>query len=84
MTATMTEGDTLVRDDLDIREDTQHVEPGDHDRFSHYVPKNSILLSAMSGDPIKALCGKVWTPGRDPEKFPVCQECKERYEEMQE
>jgi hypothetical protein len=27
-----------------------------------------------------ALCGKVWVPGRDPKKFPVCPECKEIYE----
>jgi hypothetical protein len=23
------------------------------------------------------LCGKVWVPSRDPQKFPVCPECKE-------
>ena len=27
-----------------------------------------------------ALCGKVWVPGRDPNKFPVCPMCKEIYE----
>ncbi|WP_309072770.1 DUF3039 domain-containing protein, partial [Arthrobacter sp.] len=25
---------------------------------------------------------KVWTPGRDPEKFPVCPTCKEIYNSM--
>jgi len=29
-----------------------------------------------------ALCGKVWTPGRDPKKFPVCPECKEVYDSL--
>ena len=53
------------------------TEPGDRDRFSHYVRKEKILESAMTGDPVIALCGKVWTPGRDPKKFPVCPECKE-------
>ena len=53
------------------------VEPGDAERFSHYVRKEKILESAMTGDPVIALCGKVWTPGRDPKKFPVCPECKE-------
>jgi hypothetical protein len=24
-----------------------------------------------------ALCGKVWVPSRDPQRFPVCPECKE-------
>ena len=56
------------------------VEPGDHERFAHYVRKEKILESAMSGDPVTALCGKVWVPGRDPSKFPVCPTCKAIYE----
>lgn len=60
----------------------QQIEEGDHERFSHYVKKEKILQSAMSGKPVIALCGKVWLPGRDPEKFPVCPTCKEVYEKM--
>lgn len=60
----------------------QLAEPGDHERFSHYVRKEKILESALSGEPVKALCGKTWVPGRDPEKFPVCPICKEIYEAM--
>lgn len=56
------------------------AEPGDHERFSHYVRKEKILESALSGEPVKALCGKKWVPGRDPEKFPVCPICKEIYD----
>ena len=63
------------------REETRElVEPGDHERFAHYVRKEKILDSAMSGKPVIALCGKVWVPGRDPGKFPVCPVCKEIYE----
>ncbi len=58
----------------------QVVEPGDHERFAHYVRKEKILESALSGDPVVALCGKVWVPGRDPKKFPVCPTCKEIYQ----
>ena len=58
----------------------QPVEPGDHERFAHYVRKEKILSSALSGDPVIALCGKVWVPGRDPNKFPVCPICKEIYD----
>lgn len=58
----------------------QPVEPGDHERFAHYVRKEKILSSALSGEPVIALCGKVWVPGRDPGKFPVCPVCKEIYE----
>ena len=52
-------------------------EPGDADRFAHYVRKEKILESAMTGEPVIALCGKVWVPGRDPGRFPVCPACKE-------
>ncbi|MBF4462722.1 MULTISPECIES: DUF3039 domain-containing protein [unclassified Rathayibacter] len=58
------------------------IEPGDHERFSHYVPKDKILESALTGKPVRALCGKKWLPGRDPEKFPVCPACKEIYSTM--
>jgi len=60
----------------------EQIEDGDHDRYSHYVQKDKILRSALSGKPVIALCGKVWTPGRDPEKFPVCPSCKEIYESL--
>lgn len=63
------------------REQTEEqTEAGDHERFAHYVRKNKIMDSAMSGDPVVALCGKVWVPGRDPKKFPVCPTCKEIFE----
>ena len=58
----------------------QPVEPGDHERFAHYVRKEKVLESALSGEPVVALCGKVWVPGRDPNKFPVCPVCKEIYD----
>ena len=53
------------------------VEPGDDERFAHYVRKEKILESALTGEPVIALCGKVWLPNRDPQKFPVCPACKE-------
>jgi hypothetical protein len=57
----------------------QLIEPGDHERFAHYVRKEKILESALSGEPVIALCGKVWVPGRDPNRFPICPTCKEIY-----
>lgn len=68
---------TAVLEREDTRTDPQLSEPGDHERFSHYVRKEKIMESAMSGDPVVALCGKIWVPGRDPKKFPVCPTCKE-------
>jgi len=65
---------------IEREEQRELVEPGDAERFSHYVRKEKIMESALSGEPVIALCGKVWTPGRDPKKFPVCPTCKEIYE----
>jgi hypothetical protein len=63
-----------------LEEQVQNIEPGDHERNSHYVRKEKIVESAVLGIPVIALCGKTWVPGRDPEKFPVCPICKEIYE----
>lgn len=63
-----------------IRPDEQLAEPGDHERFSHYVRKEKIVESAVTGTPVVALCGKVWVPGRNPDRFPVCPMCKEIYD----
>ncbi len=62
---------------IERTETREFTEPGDDERFSHYVRKEKIMESALSGDPVIALCGKVWVPGRDPQKFPVCPACKE-------
>nr|WP_088818856.1 DUF3039 domain-containing protein [Kytococcus aerolatus] len=70
--------DVLERTDPAVRP----VEPGDHERYSHYVRQEKILESAMSGEPVTALCGKIWVPGRNPEKYPVCPVCKEIMETL--
>lgn len=69
----------------DVLEDRRTVptEDGDHERFSHYVPKEKLTEAMVMGTPVVALCGKVWVPSRAPEKFPVCPECKEIWESMQ-
>jgi hypothetical protein len=55
---------------------------GDHERFSHYVAKDKLTDAMVNGTPVVALCGKVWVPSRDPQRFPVCPECKEIWESM--
>ena len=57
---------------------------GDHERFAHYVRKEKILESALSGDAVRALCGKKWIPSRDPSRFPICPTCKDIYESLAE
>ena len=58
------------------------TDDGDHEKFSHYVPKDKLTEAMVMGTPVIALCGKVWVPSRAPEKFPVCPDCKEIWESM--
>lgn len=66
------------------------LDEGDHERFTHivlegYTPKdgefvpleNSVVGGMINATPVRALCGKVWVPGRDPQKYPICPTCKE-------
>ena len=76
-------GSTAVLD-RQLQEQEQSTDDGDHDRFAHYLRKNKITQAALGGTPVIALCGKVWVPGRDPEKYPVCPECKEICDGMRE
>ena len=70
-----------------------HVDPeldGDHERMSHIVlegfkPEKGDFISAgpsvvegmVNGTAVKALCGKIWVPGRNPTRYPICPTCKE-------
>jgi hypothetical protein len=49
---------------------------GDHEKFAHYVKKDQIVESAVTGEPVIALCGKVWVPDRDPNRYPICPDCQ--------
>ncbi len=64
------------------QQQTVPTDSGDHERFSHYVPKDKLTEAMVMGTPVVALCGKVWVPSRDPEKYPVCPECKEAWEQL--
>jgi hypothetical protein len=57
-------------------------EDGDHERFSHYAPKDQIVKAVVEGTPVRALCGKLWVPTRDPQRFPVCPLCKDLYDNV--
>ena len=72
----------LGTDTLIDERTSEFTDDGDHDRFAHYVRKEKVLESAMTGEPVIALCGKVWVPSRDPQRFPVCPMCKEIYESL--
>ena len=80
-----TAGDTLTH-----LQTTPQVDAGDHERFTHivlegYTPDdgefvalgNSVVEGMINSSAVKALCGKVWVPGKDPKKYPICPTCKE-------
>lgn len=73
--------DTLIETEESTSEDYRYDE-GDHERFAHYAPKDKIMEAMVTGTPIRALCGKVWVPSRDPGRFPVCPQCKEIWESL--
>jgi hypothetical protein len=42
----------------------------------------SVVEAMVNGTPVRALCGKIWVPGRDPRRYPLCPTCKEIAEGM--
>ncbi len=73
---------TGVLEDTRVEERVVPTDDGDHERFSHYVPKDKLMDAMVNGTPVIALCGKVWVPSRDPERYPVCPECKDIWESL--
>lgn len=75
----MTTSPTGFSTGTDVLEEERTVplDEGDHERFSHFVPKDKLVDAMVNGTPVIALCGKVWVPSRDPQKYPVCPECQE-------
>ena len=67
--------DVLEKEDTRLNNDD-----GYHERFAHYVRKEKIVESAVTGKSVRALCGKKWVPSRDPEKFPICPRCKKIFD----
>jgi hypothetical protein len=82
MSEQLSPGSQTVVDERTEQRSEFRVEEGDHERFSHYVRKDNLTEAMVMGTPVVALCGKVWVPSRDPERFPVCPECKEIWESL--
>lgn len=77
-TPTMPDTGTPVEE----RVDDYRFDAGDHERFAHYVPREKLMHAMVEGTPVRALCGKLWVPSRDPQRFPVCPQCKEIHESL--
>lgn len=64
--------------------DTRTTDAGDHERLTHVViPASAVTEAYITGAPVTALCGKNWVPSRDPNRYPVCETCKERLRSAQ-
>ncbi len=68
---------------LEREEQLHATEPGDHERFKHFVQKDKLTEAIINGTPVVALCGKVWVPSRDPERFPMCPACQEIWDSLE-
>lgn len=66
------------------------LDDDERERFTHIVLEalklpsgevqalsNSVVEGTIYGTPVRALCGKVWVPGRDPRRYLLCPTCKE-------
>lgn len=63
-------------DVLELPKVQPKIGDGDRDRFAHYVRRDRANAAAITGQAVVALCGKVWVPTRDAQKYPVCPKCK--------
>jgi hypothetical protein len=50
---------------------------GSPDDKAHYVDKGKLGNALVNGGKVRAICGVMFEPIRDPTKFPVCEECVE-------
>lgn len=58
-----------------------HTDGDDDDIVAHWARKADIARGAIEGTPVKALCGKLFVPMRDPERYRTCPECQRIYEQ---
>ena len=75
-------GKATILDERTQEQVEYRLDEGDHERFSHYVDKKKLTEAMVMGTPVIALCGKVWVPSRNPDRYPVCPECKEIWQSL--
>jgi hypothetical protein len=69
---------TIVLDPiLDIIEDVNEELDFEEPVVCHLISKEDALNGYINGVAITAVCGHVFVPTRDPDKFPLCQKCVE-------
>lgn len=73
--------DVQVDERTDERTDVR-LDDGDHERLAHIIRKSDQMRAYVLGEEVVALCGKRWVPSRDPDRFPVCPECRSALEHL--
>ena len=63
-------------------EDRRTQESLDDGGKSREEVRQKLTEAMVMGTPVVALCGKVWVPSRDPQKYHVCPTCKEIWETL--
>lgn len=51
-----------------------------NEKVAHYISKSNLVESSVTGRAPIALCGDVWIPGRSPERYELCPDCKSTFE----
>ena len=69
--------DTITVPDLDVAPVVEETDTDDAPDAAHIVTQKDLIHSQLTGGAIRALCGKMWVPRRNPDDFPMCQACVE-------
>jgi hypothetical protein len=74
---------TQTLPEVDTRPEGTDTTGDDTPKMFHYVRKDKITESAVTGTMVVALCGEVFPVTRSPKPgSPVCPECKRIYEQL--
>lgn len=61
---------------------TKTSEPELSAEIAHIAPADKVTEAYILGTTVEALCGALFVPSKDPRGKPVCQKCKEIYENL--
>jgi hypothetical protein len=69
--------ETRTVPDLDAPPVAEISDGSDDPDAAHIVSQKDLMHSQITGEPIRALCGKLWVPKRNPDDYPLCSACVE-------
>jgi hypothetical protein len=69
--------ETTALPDLDAPPVIEFADGEDPPDAAHIVSQKDLIHSQITGQPIRALCGKLWVPKRNPDDYPLCSACVE-------